>query len=284
MIRINLLIMLLINSIFAATLLNQNIYDRENRVDLMLSFDTPFNGKIKKSNDGKTINIFLSSVQIQQPFFKELQNSLASSITITKADYNSVLIKIVPSKKELKVEASRTIDRFGLRLRILPVQTINSQNSNLYTQQNSNLNLNDSTPISSWRYWVVIAILLILLAALLFIKYRGLKSSNPFKGGWLMPKQKGLPDFTEANVKYQKPLDRENRLVLIEFNGRQYLMLLGKSNILLDTFTHANIIEDEDGFNHIFETNRRQLNQFLKENHPDAYEAFKKNASKDEVF
>jgi len=281
MIRINLSILLLVNSIFAATLLNQNIYDRENRVDLMLSFDTPFNGKIKKSNDDKTINIFLSNVQIQQPFFKELQNSLVSSITITKADYANALIKIVPSKNELKVEASRTIDKFGLRLRVLPAQVINYKNSNYYAQQNSNIELNNSTPISSWRYWIVIAILLFLLAVLFFIRKR-LKSSGPFKGGWLMPKQKNLPDFTEANVKYQKPLDRENRLVLVEFNGRQYLMLLGRSNILLDTFTQANIIEDEDTFNHIFETNRRQLNQFLKENHSDAYEAFKKNASKDE--
>jgi hypothetical protein len=278
------------NLLFSATLLNQNIYDRENRVDLMLSFDSPYVGKIRQAKDNKTVNIFLSNVQLQQPFSKQLQNSLVSSITITRADSETIMIKITSAKERLKVEASRTLDKFGLRLRIKPVKTVNQKSdmglSYNYTNQSSKsqpINLkDDSNSLPSWRYWAVIGIMSILLIILFIIKKKGIVNSNFKGGGWLMPKNHQVSPIPEAIIRYQKPIDRQNRIVLLEFNERQYLMLLGSSNILLDSFSHASIIEDEDSFNRLFEANKKQLNNFLKENHPDAYEAFKENASKEE--
>ena len=48
-------------NIFATTLLTYNTYDRDDRVDLMLSFDTPYNGKIflKKSGDDFIIHLII---------------------------------------------------------------------------------------------------------------------------------------------------------------------------------------------------------------------------------
>jgi len=273
------------NLLIGATLLNQNIYDRENRVDLMLSFDTPYEGKIRQARGDRTVDIFLSDAQLQQSFSKQLQNSIVSSITITKADSKTTMIKIVSVSRKLKIEASRTLDRFGLRLRIIPSEALNQKTSVKSSYEHATLsdrsqptNLRqDSDGLPSWRYWIVIGIMLLLLIALFVIKKNG-----TVIGGWLMPKQEQTSTIPEAIIRYQKPIDRQNRVVLIEFNDRQYLMLLGSSNILLDSFTDARIIEDEDSFNQLFEVNKRQLNNFLKENHPDAYEAFKQNASKDE--
>jgi len=284
------ILILFTNLLIGAALLNQNIYDRENRVDLMLSFDTPYDGKIRQSKDDKTVNIFLSSVQLQQPFSKQLQNSLVSSITITRADSETIMIKITSASKKLKVEASRTLDKFGLRLRIIPSETLHSQKSSKssygYTNlssQSQSINLkNSSESLPSWRYWSVIGVMLLLLIVLFIIKKKGIRSSHTNGTSWLMPKSKQASPISEAVIRYQKPIDRQNRIVLLEFNDRQYLMLLGNSNILLDSFSQAQIIEDEDSFNQLFEANKRQLNHFLKENHPDAYEAFKQNASKDE--
>ena len=280
-------LMLFTNLLMSTTLLNQNIYDRENRVDLMLSFDTPYDGKIRQAKDDKTVNIFLSNTQLQQPFSKQLQNSLVSSITITRADSKTIMIKITSTSKALKVEASRTLDKFGLRLRIMPSITPYSQKSSYsYANQSSqsqSINLKDSSEsLPSWRYWSVIGIMLLLLIVLFIVKKKGIISSDINGAGWLMPKSKQVSPISEVVIKYQKPIDRQNRVVLLEFNERQYLMLLGSSNILLDSFSQAQIIEDEDGFNQLFEANKKQLNHFLKENHPDAYEALKQNASKDE--
>lgn len=283
------LIILLTNSLLGATLLNQNIYDRENRVDLMLSFDTPYNGKIRQAKDNKAINIFLSNVQLQQPFSKQLQNSIVSSITITRAGSDSIMIKISSESKKLKVEASRTLDKFGLRLRIIPI-TISNKSTYIepsyeYTNSSSQsqpINFkNSSESLPGWRYWIVISIMLFLLIILYFIKKKGI-GSTAINGGWLMPKSQQISPIPDAVIRYQKPIDRSNRIVLLEFNKRQYLMLLGNSNILLDSFSQTSIIEDEDSFNQLFEENKKQLNHFLKENHPDAYEAFKENASKEE--
>ena len=283
------LIILLTNSLLGATLLNQNIYDRENRVDLMLSFDTPYNGKIRQAKDNKAINIFLSNVQLQQPFSKQLQNSIVSSITITRAGSDSIMIKISSESKKLKVEASRTLDKFGLRLRIIPT-TISNKSTYIepsyeYTNSSSQsqpINFkNSSESLLGWRYWIVIGIMLFLLIILYFIKKKGI-GSTAINGGWLMPKSQQISPIPDAVIRYQKPIDRSNRIVLLEFNKCQYLMLLGNSNILLDSFSQTSIIEDEDSFNQLFEENKKQLNHFLKENHPDAYEAFKENASKEE--
>ena len=283
------LIILLTNSLLGATLLNQNIYDRENRVDLMLSFDTPYNGKIRQAKDNKAINIFLSNVQLQQPFSKQLQNSIVSSVTITRAGSDSIMIKISSESKKLKVEASRTLDKFGLRLRIIPTAISNKSTyiEPSYEYTNSSLQSqpinfkNSSESLLGWRYWIVIGIMLFLLIILYFIKKKGI-GSTAINGGWLMPKSQQISPIPDAVIRYQKPIDRSNRIVLLEFNKCQYLMLLGNSNILLDSFSQTSIIEDEDSFNQLFEENKKQLNHFLKENHPDAYEAFKENASKEE--
>ncbi len=284
--------LLLANSLFAVTLLNQNIYERENRVDLMLSFDAPFEGIIRKSvaPNGR-IDIKLSGVQVVKPFKKILHNDIVDSIAITGFNKNGALVKIIPADGTLNVDASKTIDGFGLRLRIVPKPISGQSRSNETAVTGSAATdqvktskgldtLKSSDTLPGWRYWTVLAIMLILLLVLWIVKRR--KFSGRLGAGWLMPKAAGANTYPEgAIIRYQKPLDPQNRLLLLEWGGRQYLMVVGNSNLLLDTFSEEKI-EDPESFTSLFEANKKQLDHFLKENHPDAYEAFKANASRDD--
>ncbi len=276
-----------VNALFAASLLNQNIYEREKRVDLMLSFDTPFNGTIKKSGSGDgTLVIKLTGVQIVKPFKKVLKNPLVESISITGSGSGNTLIMVTPSKKPIEVEASKTIDGFGLRLRITAAksttQRLESAPKSVANTEKSTekpLLLKESNSIPGWRYWSVLGIMLLLLFLLWYIKRK--KFGTTASGNWLMPNLTGSgAPFEGAIIRYQKSLDRENRLVLLEFNSKQYLLVVGSSNLLLDTFSEVKV-EDPESFTSLFESNKKQLDHFLKENHPDAYEAFKANATKD---
>ncbi|WP_201353604.1 hypothetical protein [Hydrogenimonas urashimensis] len=297
MLRILFLIILLIHPLFSAVLLNENLYERENRIDLMLSFDTPFDGEIKKRTEkGGIINILLTRSEIQKPFFQTIRKSFVESIAVTKSGEKRTLVKIVPSTGAIGVQASKTVDGFGLRLRIYPLtQQKRKSAPATATLPTKSKGISEKSPtaakplntlksdetVPGWRYWSVLALLLLLLLILWFVKKKGV--GGLAKGGWLMPgggplAQK-LPE--EAVIRFQKPLDASNRLLLIEFGKKQYLTIVGNTNLLLDRFS-AGSIEGEEDFARMFQANKKQLDHFLQENHPDAYEAFKANASKEE--
>ena len=298
--RILFLLLVLLPSLYASVLLNVNVYERAHRLDLMLSFDTPFEGTITKreERDG-TIAILLGDVQVRKPFYRAIRESFVDSVTVAKSDADTALVKIVPTSGPLGVKASKTVDGFGLRLRIYPITTpqhaavppmpalLQKEAARQRLEERSKrpqpLNtLDERETLPSWRYWSVLGVLLLLLLLLWSAKRKGLRNLSKNSGaGWLMPnKGKGaIPE--EATVRFKKPIDPHNHVVLLEFAGRQYLMVVGTTNLLLDTFSAGHIQEEED-FSQVFEANKRQLDHFLKENHPDAYEAFKANASKEE--
>ena len=293
--RFFLLITLLVHSAVGALLLNGNLYERDDRIDHMLSFDTPFSGSIKKKRESNgTINILLNRIDVQKPFRENVQNSFVESIVLIKSGPHKALIKIVPVLKSLRVEASKTVDGFGLRLRIAP--TAESAENPSALQSAATLDkpktvktaealdtLQSSQRLPGRRYWSVLVMLLLLLIVLWIIKKRNTGTLSGKKSR-LTPKigmHGNLPE--EAVIRYEKRLDSRNRLLLLEFGGRQYLMVVCAGNLLLDTFVEGKI-EDSDTFSQMFETNKKQLDNFLKENHPDAYEAFKANASKEEYL
>jgi len=226
---------------FAATLLNENIYERENRIDLMLSFDTPFTGSIvKEAASDRTVNILLTNVKIPKPFYKALHDSFVDTIAVAKSGDRQALVKIVSAKPPIRVQASKTVDGFGLRLRIThPVHAggistsgaMNRQQNRAASSQSLQLKSSDNLP--GWRYWGVLAVLFALFLLLWFIKRRTASGKG---GGWLMPKSIAsvIPDG--AVIRFQKPIDAHNRIVLIEYGKRQYLIVAGNSNLLLDTF------------------------------------------------
>ena len=52
------LILVFITSLYSSTILNYNIYNRTNRVDMMITFDTPYSGTIRQNRVKSKIIIF----------------------------------------------------------------------------------------------------------------------------------------------------------------------------------------------------------------------------------
>ncbi|NPA30315.1 MAG: hypothetical protein GXO33_09040 [Epsilonproteobacteria bacterium] len=290
MLRVLLLLILLLDGIYAATLLNVNLYERQNRVDLMLSFDTPFKGPLKKRTaSDRSIAIVLENVKVTTPYYKSLRHPLVASVAVTKSGEESALVKILPRSASVGVQASRTVDGFGLRLRIYPLSgakksPLTTQNETVRATTNDKpLKLKSGETLPGWRYWAVMALLLLMAGALWMIRKKMLFQTGKSGDNWLMPKNLGAKLPAEATVRFQKALDNRNKLMLVEYGGRQYLLVVGNGNLLLDRFGESEGIESEDEFVQVFEANRQRLDRFIQSEMPDAYEAFKANASREEI-
>ena len=70
--RIFLILLICLTSSFSASLLTYNIYERNDRVDVMLSFDVPYDGKIyeKSTDNNKEITLVLEGLS-HMPYLEE---------------------------------------------------------------------------------------------------------------------------------------------------------------------------------------------------------------------
>jgi len=274
---------------FGATLLNQNIYERENRIDLMLSFDSVYEGRISRSQIEDVIVVTLWDATVKSTFSKELNHPLIQKIEILNLEPNQISIYFFPNS-QVNIIAARTGDSYGLRLRIIEkeatsqgapqddkefsfVQNESEQTPKLAIQTKEDLELSTG--------YIVTVSALFLLALALFLLKRKISTS---KDSWLLPAAfKGKKPHT-INVKFQKALDVKNRVVLLEYGGREYLTIIGNSNILLDTFEEGKVVTNDD-FDKIFRQNQERLNEYLKIGHnevedKDGIYNFRKNAER----
>ena len=260
-------LLLLCVSLFSTTLLTYNTYDREDRVDIMLSFDTPYNGKIFLKKEGNTFNIILNNIFFNKTVTKNINSPILEQMKIVPQDKN---IKIIlTSKKKINIIASKTTDGFGLRLRALPQNSTKKENFNITPNnkgQNSILDKSIKTDTSYYgdlRYYIVILILLFLLAVLWLVKKRVNGTSSQ---KWLFGNNN--INSNEVKILYRKPIDTKNSVLLLSYKDRKYLILTGSSNQLLDKFSSDNTPMQEDNeneeFEKIFARNRQKLDEFLK--------------------
>ncbi len=204
------LIILIATLLFGANLINVNFFTEKNRVDILFSLDSKFNGKVTR--DGK--DFVITNIKANGLVQKSFENSFLNSVIITPLE-NSIKITILANEK-YHTSVAITPDGFGVRFRIegeVP-QRVNKIVGN-------NLGSYDYT-----AYFIVLTILVI-LAILMFL---------------LKKKMKNLPVNSQMNIIIQKPIDAKNRVVLFEFNNRKYLMLIGNTNILLDVFVDNRVV------------------------------------------
>jgi len=271
--RLFLLLILLPTISFSAKILSHNIYERTDRIDIMITFDTPYEGTLYQSQQNNHIKLTLHEATVEEPITKSLSNAFLISLTIASIGDHAEIILNTPSKTDLK--ASKTIDGYGLRLRLSKkissekssLQTsISSVNKSLPTQkQNSSIELSTS-------YYIAIAILIIAVIVLYF--FRKKVSNSTKSGSWLMGSRGLSTSSTQsANIIFQKPIDSNNRVVLIEFQKRRYLVISGNSNMLLDTFTSDNKpIRTQEQFNKMLSQNSDKLDEFMSLNNQlDSY-------------
>ncbi|EAH6260829.1 hypothetical protein EIC19_05030, partial [Campylobacter upsaliensis] len=76
------LLLLMTMPLFSAKLINYNIYDRNDRVDLMLSFDSAYQGKISQKKEGEFALLSFEGLEAKEEL-KSLNSKLINRIQIS---------------------------------------------------------------------------------------------------------------------------------------------------------------------------------------------------------
>ena len=261
--------------IFASNLLTYNIYERTDRVDIMLSFDAPYEGNIFQKREKNTTSLILNSLSYEQSVNKNINSKIVQELDI-EPKQNSLILNL-KSQDAIIVNASKTTDGFGLRIRVSPKNTAsqvaNMPQASAKIEPPAQALQSEPEPIVDARYFIVLGVLLALLI-FLFIFKKIMVSKSEFSGfantknsepnstksiNWLLKNQNN-----DVNVIYEKPLDRVNKLMLLSYENRRYLVLVGSSNVMLDSFGEDKIQNEQD-FTAFFEENKKKLGAFLQE-------------------
>lgn len=264
MIRLILLLFALFSCLNASNLLTYNVYERSDRVDVMLSFDAPHEGSILQKSDATSITLVISDLSYDKMIEKSINSAIIQELSIVPEKNNALKI-VLKSDKRISVVASKTVDGFGLRIRSSILQAP-SQSANADTKA-SPLTTGSSSmgDLVDTRYIIVIVVLLLLVVFMLWIKRRlGVRSIHPAANSgksWLFNPKTGSNQ--EVTLLHKKPIDNQNSVVLFEYGNIKYLVMTGNSNVLLEKFENGEVKNDSE-FEKVFEENRRRLDDYLK--------------------
>lgn len=249
----------------SANLLTHNVYERSDRVDVMLSFDSPYEGKISQKRGSNITTLTLSDLTYDRLIEKNINSNILQAITIApNKDSINVIIK---SKNSIGVIASKTVDGFGLRIRTKSIAKASQKptNTTVSDKTQTPISTKPSEDLVDGRYLSVIFLLSIMVIFMFWIKRRVTKKTEKVKSknSWLFKKDDKNTPNGEVNVLHQKNIDNNNSVVLLEFENRKYLVMTGSSNVLLEKFSQGDIKDDSD-FEKAFEDNRKKLDEYLK--------------------
>lgn len=146
-------------SLFGAKILSYNIYERTDRADVMITFDTPYSGVIKQSTGQSKMILKLEDASIESPKIKKVNSKYLKSITITPLAQYVKIEALTP--QSVRLIASKTSDGYGLRLRFTQASSIQQT-----TQSGANQNDLSALPTKqgenlSTSYYIVVGILII---------------------------------------------------------------------------------------------------------------------------
>ncbi len=271
-----LLLLLLSISLYASQILSYNVYNRTDRVDLMITFDTPYDGVIKESHNRSKVIVKLENSTIEASKIKKISSPFLQSLTITPLNDETQIMAI--TTQPVKFVASKTSDGYGLRLRFVPSTfsttqqsvTKESQSSTNESNYLSNLPTKKSNDLTL-SYIIVTLILLIGIFILFYLK-RKITPKKPLKtdapqtkeSQWLFNATTTEEELINNNVsiRFQKAIDDHNSVVMLDFGEESYLVLMGNSNILLDK-VHENRPTSQTEFESILQSRHEKLEEFL---------------------
>ncbi len=199
---------ILTNLLFSATLINVNFFQTDNKIDVLLSLDEKFNGKIIKESENEYI---ITNINSTQTYKKEFQNFFIKKIEVIPLQKK---IKLKIDASDFRIIPALTPDKYGLRFRIAPIK---KEDSIKYLQA--------TTQKESFNYISYTIMLLSLIAIAIILWYIRKKTSLPLKSK------------SSMKVIMQKQIDAKNKVVLFEFGAKKYLLLIGNSNLLIDVFS-----------------------------------------------
>lgn len=255
-----LLLLLLPYLLFGSKILSYNVYERSNRADIMLTFDTPFDGKLSQIRKDNTIILKLEGASIEAPKIKNINTSYLHKMTITPINSHTEII--LQTAEDVDMSASKTSDAYGLRLRFFKEsETIQPPvKSSVTAAVPTALPTKQANDFNN-SYYIVIAILLFGIIIMLWLKKKmgtvpaGGKKPWLFKSG---TKREGI------TVRFQKPLDPKNRVAMLDYEGQSYLVLLGTSNVLLDKYSGGKPVRTQSEFDKVLNDNKTELDSYLR--------------------
>jgi len=285
-----LLLFLLPFSLYASKILSYNIYERTDRADVMITFDTPYTGKIKQSVSKSKIIIKLEDATIESPKIKKVSSKYLHSLTITPVNNETLIVASISPSTTLIV--SKTSDAYGLRLRFTDkivaksAAAINTKHtdslSNLPTKKDNNM---------SQSYYVVVTVLVLGILILLYIKkkMKPIPANTQKPNNWLFKNTQESTTPTNVNmaaqnvsIRFQKAIDNKNSVVMLDFGNQSYLVLMGNSNILLDKFTDDKPTSQKE-FDEMLQSKHEDLENFLgksqTEEKQEPLQAYKERAA-----
>ncbi|EOD4832591.1 hypothetical protein ACJU1S_001801, partial [Campylobacter upsaliensis] len=99
------------------------------------------------------------------------------------------------------------------------------------------------------NYILVMLVLMLLLIVLWWLKKTNVNSKN-FGG-----------------IKFQRNIDRNNQLVVLDYENKRYVLIIGNSNLLLESkeIPQEEAKVNEENFNSFFENNKRKIQNIILE-------------------
>jgi len=253
--------------LFGAQILSYNVYDRTDRVDVMITFDTPYEGKIKQSTSQSKIIIKLENSSIETTKTKVLSSKFLNTISIVPlAGYTQIVAEIPPGTK---LKASKTSDSYGLRLRFTSFSYAKNNTKTSYQPQSNESSLTGLPTKQpediSTNYYIVIGTLLIGIVILFVLKNKVASMPQQKQGNsWLFKVANDAKhgDDGSVTIRFQKQINEANSVVMLDFAEQSYLVLMGSNNILLDKFTDNKPVTQDD-FETILQNRHQELDDFL---------------------
>ncbi len=246
--------------LFGSKILSYNVYERSSRVDIMLTFDTPYDGKLSKTVLDNKIILKLKDASIEAPKIKNISTSYLYKMTITPINsHTEIILQTAPN---ITMSASKTSDAYGLRLRFTKGEAVKSKNS----ASKSTSSVTSTLPTKKMgelnnSYYIVIAILLLGIIIMLWLKKKMGVPTAKGKQPWLF---KGGTKKEGISVRFQKALDPKNRVVMLDYEGQSYLVVIGNSNVLLDKYNGNKPITTQGEFDRVLDENRTELDSYLQ--------------------
>ncbi len=255
--------------LFGAMILNLNVQELENKVELILNFDIPFEGKIVQKKEKEKIILYLPDVKILAPWQKKLNTTFVYQLEVLP-DKGGCDVVIYTTQK-VKIFAAKSKDGFSLKIEI----------KNLSTPPTTK----ESSSFSSFLRWIFLIITAILI--FLIVRKNFFVPSTPTKTKTIYIQTPQTPEF---EIKFEKPLDEQNKIALISFKGIDYLVLIGTTNVLLGKYKKGEIDSMEEFENAIQAQNISQAKEEKETKTPPkeeeiftTIEEYKKKASGGEL-
>ncbi|MCR6571176.1 hypothetical protein [Campylobacter insulaenigrae] len=242
-----LLFFILALPLFAAKIVDYNIYTRDDRVDITFSFDTPYKGGVSQNKKGNTLIVTLNA-KISKEEDKVINSNFVKKIKIFSQKEKTLVVLDTGENVELKAD----VDQYVLRLRVQKEGIVQKPLQTKEIQMDTKQNEYDFT-----TYILVMSVLILLLVGLWILK--------------IYLRQK-YPLDRNFNLIFQRSLDRHNQLVVFEYGMKRYTMVVGNSNIVLESnqiSMEENSLKltpketQEKDFNSYFEENKQRLQDLL---------------------